>query len=62
MGLEFELKGGTSLSKGFGVIERFSEGIDIRNEPPKPLSVNTNPKSTKKTQVGEQSILRLVGG
>ncbi len=51
MGLEFELKGGTSLSKGFGVIERFSEDIDIRIEPPESLSVNTNPKSTKKTQV-----------
>ncbi len=51
IGLEFELKGGTSLSKGFGVIERFSEDIDIRIEPPESLSVNTNPKSTKKTQV-----------
>ncbi len=28
----FELKGGTSLSKGFGVIHRFSEDIDIRIE------------------------------
>lgn len=28
-GLEFELKGGTSLSKGFGIIDRFSEDIDI---------------------------------
>lgn len=25
----FELKGGTSLSKGYGIIERFSEDIDI---------------------------------
>ncbi len=25
LGIEFELKGGTSLSKGFGLIERFSE-------------------------------------
>ena len=29
LGLRFALKGGTSLSKGFGVIERFSEDIDI---------------------------------
>src|SRR5215472_8316239 len=29
LGLIFELKGGTSLSKGFGVIHRFSEDIDI---------------------------------
>src|SRR6478672_1028297 len=32
LGLEFELKGGTSLSKGFEVIQRFSEDIDIRIE------------------------------
>lgn len=31
--LEFELKGGTSLSKGFNVIDRFSEDIDIRIDP-----------------------------
>lgn len=35
----FELKGGTSLSKGFGVIHRFSEDIDIRIEPPDELQV-----------------------
>ena len=28
-GIEFELKGGTSLSKGYGIINRFSEDIDI---------------------------------
>ena len=33
LGLTFELKGGTSLSKGFGIIQRFSEDIDIRIEP-----------------------------
>lgn len=33
-GFEFELKGGTSLSKGFNIIKRFSEDIDIRFEPP----------------------------
>ncbi len=32
-GLTFELKGGTSLSKGYQVIDRFSEDIDIRIEP-----------------------------
>ena len=37
--LSFELKGGTSLSKGFGVIDRFSEDIDIRIEPPAELKV-----------------------
>lgn len=34
LGLRFELKGGTSLSKGYGLISRFSEDIDIRIEPP----------------------------
>ena len=51
MDLNFELKGGTSLSKGFGIINRFSEDIDIRIEPPSELKVNTNPKATKANQV-----------
>ncbi len=29
-GFQFELKGGTSLSIGFNIIERFSEDIDIQ--------------------------------
>ncbi|HEY9091516.1 nucleotidyl transferase AbiEii/AbiGii toxin family protein [Parasphingorhabdus sp.] len=33
LGFHFELKGGTSLSKGFGVIHRFSEDIDILIHP-----------------------------
>jgi predicted nucleotidyltransferase component of viral defense system len=37
MGLSFELKGGTSLSKGLGIIDRFSEDLDIRIEPPEDL-------------------------
>ena len=32
-GFKFELKGGTSLSKGYGIIHRFSEDIDIRIKP-----------------------------
>ena len=32
-GYQFELKGGTSLSKGFGIVERFSEDIDIQIHP-----------------------------
>ncbi len=32
LGLTFELKGGTSLSKGFGVIHSFSEDISLENE------------------------------
>ncbi|MEB3286613.1 MAG: nucleotidyl transferase AbiEii/AbiGii toxin family protein [Vampirovibrionales bacterium] len=41
MALTFELKGGTSLSKGFGIIHRFSEDIDIRIEPPAEMDVKT---------------------
>lgn len=37
--LKFELKGGTSLSKGFGLIHRFSEDIDIRIDPPPAMKV-----------------------
>ena len=37
--LKFELKGGTSLSKGFRLIQRFSEDIDIRIEPPSTMNV-----------------------
>lgn len=31
-GYEFELKGGTSLSKGYKLIHRFSEDIDIHTK------------------------------
>lgn len=51
MGMIFELKGGTSLSKGFGIIDRFSEDIDIRIEPPADMGVKTNPKQQKPAQV-----------
>jgi predicted nucleotidyltransferase component of viral defense system len=46
-GLRFELKGGTSLSKGFGIIHRFSEDIDIRIEPPATLGVKTGRNQDK---------------
>ncbi|MBS1605083.1 MAG: nucleotidyl transferase AbiEii/AbiGii toxin family protein [Bacteroidetes bacterium] len=51
LGLAFELKGGTSLSKAFGVIFRFSEDIDILIHPPTELKVNENPKNTKTNAV-----------
>jgi hypothetical protein len=46
-GFSFEMKGGTLLSKGYGIIKRFSEDIDIQINPPAELGVNTNPKNTK---------------
>ncbi len=42
LGYKFELKGGTSLSKGLGLIHRFSEDIDIRIEPPADLKIGKN--------------------
>lgn len=38
-GISFELKGGTSLSKGFDIIQRFSEDIDLRINPPAEMNV-----------------------
>ncbi len=46
-GFDFNLKGGTSLSKGYKIIDRFSEDIDIYIKPPKERGVNVNPKSQK---------------
>ena len=46
-GFEFELKGGTSLSKGHRIIHRFSEDIDIRVEPPDDMDVKTGKNHTK---------------
>jgi predicted nucleotidyltransferase component of viral defense system len=51
IGLTFELKGGTSLSKGFQIIHRFSEDIDIRIEPPAGMDVKTNPNHTKPAHI-----------
>lgn len=50
-GYDFELKGGTSLSKGYKVIERFSEDIDIHIKPPEDQKVNENPKNEKPANV-----------
>ena len=38
-GFDFELKGGTSLFKGYGIIHRFSEDIDVRINPPSAMNV-----------------------
>jgi hypothetical protein len=45
-GFNFELKGGTSLSKGYKIINRFSEDIDIHIKPPEKFNINENPKNT----------------
>jgi Nucleotidyl transferase AbiEii toxin, Type IV TA system len=49
--LIFELKGGTSLSKGFQIINRFSEDIDIRIEPPNGRDVKTRSNQNKRAHI-----------
>jgi hypothetical protein len=51
LGMQFELKGGTSLSKGYGIIHRFSEDIDIRIEPPQEMDVKTGRNQNKPAHV-----------
>src|SRR6266850_4148509 len=51
LSLKFELKGGTSLSKGFQIIDRFSEDIDLRIAPPADRDVKTRPNQTKPAHV-----------
>jgi hypothetical protein len=51
LGLTFELKGGTSLSKGFKIIERFSEDIDIHIDPPADRNVKTGRNQDKPAHV-----------
>lgn len=48
LGLQFELKGGTSLSKAYKIIDRFSEDIDIHIHPNSELNINENPKNTNR--------------
>jgi hypothetical protein len=50
-GFQFELKGGTSLSKGYKIIDRFSEDIDIHIKPAPQLNVESNPRKMKTRQV-----------
>ncbi len=49
-GFEFELKGGTSLSKGYNIIHRFSEDIDIRIQPPAKMNVKAGKNHIKPAQ------------
>ena len=51
-GFNFELKGGTSLSKGYGIIHRFSEDIDIRIDPTKaPFNVSVGKNQMKPAHI-----------
>lgn len=51
---KFELKGGTSLSKGLGIIDRFSEDIDIRIEPPEDQQVYAGKNHTKPKHIASR--------
>jgi hypothetical protein len=51
IGLTFQLKGGTSLSKGHRAIDRFSEDIDILIEPPPDRDVRTGRNQDKPQHV-----------
>jgi len=53
-GFTFELKGGTSLSKGFCLIHRFSEDIDIRIEPPDDIDVKIGRNQDKPAHVASR--------
>jgi hypothetical protein len=53
-GFNFELKGGTSLSKGYKIIDRFSEDIDIHITPPASLGVEENPGKTKDKHIASR--------
>jgi hypothetical protein len=51
LGLDFKLKGGTSLAKGYGLIHRFSEDIDIQIEPPHDMEVKTARNQNKTAHI-----------
>jgi hypothetical protein len=51
LGLIFQLKGGTSLSKGHKAIDRFSEDIDILIEPPLDRDVKTGRNHDKPAHI-----------
>lgn len=53
-GYKFQLKGGTSLSKGFGIIDRFSEDIDMHINPPADLGINENPKNSNRNNISKK--------
>ncbi|GMO93570.1 nucleotidyl transferase AbiEii/AbiGii toxin family protein [Bradyrhizobium sp. TM239] len=51
LGHTFQLKGGTSLSKGHQIINRFSEDIDILIEPPPERDVKTGKNQNSPAQI-----------
>lgn len=54
-GFQFELKGGISLSKGFQIIDRFSEDIDIHISPDPKLNVTEDPRKIKQNHINARA-------
>ncbi len=54
-GYDFQLKGGTSLSKGYKIIHRFSEDIDIHITPPVALNLKTGRNNNKPAHIEARS-------
>jgi hypothetical protein len=50
-GYDFELKGGTSLSKGYKIIHRFSEDIDLKILPPSGVIIPQGKNQNSKNQI-----------
>ena len=53
-GYDFELKGGTSLSKGFKIIDRFSEDIDIKIKPEKDKDLPVGKNHDKEAHISKR--------
>jgi hypothetical protein len=51
LGFKYQLKGGTSLSKGHQIINRFSEDIDILIEPPSDRDVKVGKNQNSPAQI-----------
>ncbi|GAB7027999.1 nucleotidyl transferase AbiEii/AbiGii toxin family protein [Geotalea toluenoxydans] len=54
-GFDFELKGGTSLSKAYRIIHRFSEDIDLRMDPPAGMDVKCGKNQTKPAHIASRA-------
>jgi len=60
-GFDFNLKGGTSLSKGYHIIDRFSEDIDIYIKPPASLELKETSNTDRNVEKRKQFYDDLAG-
>jgi hypothetical protein len=61
-GLQIHFKGGTSLSKGFGLIERFSEDLDVKIEAPGLPRVRSWRSEGVRASEEREGFFRALGG